>query len=236
MKRIVNGVVCAVIAVTTTACQMTVTSDGVLVGPLPVETPAVPTYFEPSRVCRVATLALGPYTDGAYDPRPKTPGIPSSRRSWSGWSLDALDGTFAEIEKAALSEQIVLSLNTSAADPARLESVTFWPVDRKFDAPRALRCVDWAERSTRSRRTYRCWLPLRDSDRDGDRWAVRSVVVTRTGTRANYGPRFFDPRCDGTPADRWFERDQVRLHGAVSPELNGIDRDRRFPLLTVRDR
>ena len=236
MKRIVNGVVCAVLAVVATGCQMTVTSDGVIVGPLPVETPSYPTIFEPSRACRVGTLALGPYTEGAYDPRPKSPVIPSSRRHWGGWSLDALDGTFAEIEKAALSEQIILSLNTSAADPARLESVTYWPVDRKFEAPRELRCLEWADRSTRTRRAYRCWLPSKDSDRDGDRWAVRSVVVTRPGTRANYGPRFFDPRCEGSAADRWFERDMVRLHGAVAPELNWIDRDRRFPLLTVRDR
>lgn len=235
MKSIVNGVVCAAIVVSTTACQRTVTNDGVVVGPIPVETSTTSTVFNPSRACRVATLALGPYTDGAYDPSPKTPAIPNPRRTWSGWSLDALDGTFAAIEKAARSEQLILSLNTSALDPARLESVTYWPVDRKFEAPRQLRCLDWAERSTRSVRTYRCWLPLQDSDRDGDRWAIRSMVVTRTGTRANYGPRFYDPRCEGTHADRWFERELVRLHGAVAPALNWEDENRPFPLLTVRD-
>lgn len=160
--------------------------------------------------------------------------IPSSRRVWSGWSLEALDGTFVEIEKAAYSEQVILTLRTADADPARLESVQYWPVDRKLEAPRNLRCLDWPERSTATRQAYRCYLPLRTSDRDGDRWAIRSVVVTRTGTRANYGPRFFDSRCEGTHADRYFEREHVRLHGAVSPSLNTLDPNRRFPLLEVR--
>jgi hypothetical protein len=232
MKRIVTGVVCALGVMSTAGCQMTVTEDGVVLTPTPVAVAAT-ARFEPSRDCRVATMALGPYVPGADDPSPVLPSIPNPRRSWSGWSLEPLDGTFVAIEKTTYSEQLVLSLRHSASDPARLESVQFWPVDRRFESPRYLRCVFWEERSSAWRRTYRCSLPRRDSDREGDRWAVRSVVVTRPGTRAHYGPRFFDRRCDGTHADRWFERDHVRLHGAVAPTLNVEDFGRRFPVLTV---